>query len=82
MRLKAIVLRSMLSCAMSGVAACGDSSSDSVVQLQSCAGIMPLGDSITLGANGGYRNDLYTGLQQNNCGVDSCKDASSSMTLF
>jgi lysophospholipase L1-like esterase len=38
-------------------------------QLQSCAGIMPLGDSITLGVNGGYRNDLYTGLQQNNCGV-------------
>jgi lysophospholipase L1-like esterase len=30
---------------------------------------MPLGDSITLGVNGGYRNDLYTGLQQNNCGV-------------
>jgi lysophospholipase L1-like esterase len=37
--------------------------------LQSCSGIMPLGDSITLGVNGGYRNDLYTGLQQNNCGV-------------
>jgi lysophospholipase L1-like esterase len=31
---------------------------------------MPLGDSITLGVNGGYRNNLYTGLQQNNCGVD------------
>ena len=30
---------------------------------------MPLGDSITLGVNGGYRNNLYTGLQQNNCGV-------------
>jgi lysophospholipase L1-like esterase len=30
---------------------------------------MPLGDSITLGVNGGYRNDLYTGLQQDNCGV-------------
>ncbi len=40
------------------------------VQLQSCAGIMPLGDSITLGVNGGYRNNLYTGLQENNCGVD------------
>jgi lysophospholipase L1-like esterase len=40
------------------------------VQLQSCAGIMPLGDSITLGVNGGYRDNLYTGLQQNNCGVD------------
>jgi lysophospholipase L1-like esterase len=39
--------------------------------LQSCAGIMPLGDSITLGVNGGYRNNLYTGLQQNNCGVDN-----------
>ena len=38
-------------------------------QLQSCSSIMPLGDSITLGVNGGYRNDLYTGLQQNNCGV-------------
>jgi len=37
--------------------------------LQSCAGIMPLGDSITLGVNGGYRNNLYTGLQQNKCGV-------------
>jgi len=31
---------------------------------------MPLGDSITLGVNGGYRNNLYTGLQQNNCGVN------------
>ena len=38
-------------------------------QLQSCAGIMPLGDSITAGTNGNYRNDLYTGLLQNNCGV-------------
>jgi lysophospholipase L1-like esterase len=37
--------------------------------LQSCSGIMPLGDSITLGVNGGYRNNLYAGLQQNNCGV-------------
>lgn len=45
------------------------SSPASGVQLQSCASIMPLGDSITLGVNGGYRNDLYTGLQQNNCGV-------------
>ena len=41
-----------------------------VVPLQGCAGVMPLGDSITLGVNGGYRNNLYTGLQQNNCGVD------------
>ena len=39
------------------------------MQLQSCANIMPLGDSITLGFNGGYRNNLYAGLQQNNCGV-------------
>ncbi|MGB5080440.1 MAG: SGNH/GDSL hydrolase family protein, partial [Burkholderiales bacterium] len=39
-------------------------------QLQSCSGILPLGDSITLGVNGGYRNNLYTELQQNNCGVD------------
>jgi len=38
-------------------------------QLQGCASIMPLGDSITLGVNGGYRNNLYMGLQQNNCGV-------------
>jgi len=30
---------------------------------------MPLGDSITLGVNGGYRNDLYNGLTQNNCSV-------------
>jgi len=37
--------------------------------LQSCSSIMPLGDSITLGVNGGYRNNLYTGLQQNNCSV-------------
>jgi lysophospholipase L1-like esterase len=69
MGLKAII-RVVLSSAISSVAACGGSSSDSVVHLQSCAGIMPLGDSITLGANGGYRNNLYTGLQQNNCGVD------------
>jgi lysophospholipase L1-like esterase len=30
---------------------------------------MPLGDSITLGVNGGYRNNLYTSLRQDNCGV-------------
>jgi lysophospholipase L1-like esterase len=30
---------------------------------------MPLGDSITLGTNGGYRNNVHTGLQRNNCGV-------------
>ncbi len=38
-------------------------------KLVSCANIMPLGDSITLGANGGYRNNLYTALQKKNCGV-------------
>ena len=76
MCLKAIVFRGILSCAISSVVACGSSSSGTDVQLQvpdvqpqSCAGIMPLGDSITLGANGGYRNNLYTDLQQDNCGV-------------
>lgn len=38
-------------------------------KLASCASIMPLGDSITLGPNGGYRNNLYTALQKKNCGV-------------
>lgn len=38
-------------------------------KLTSCANIMPLGDSITLGVNGGYRNQLYTALQKKNCGV-------------
>lgn len=51
----------------------GQSSSSSSApgspQLQSCANIAPLGDSITLGVNGGYRNNLYTGLQQNACDV-------------
>jgi len=47
----------------------GSNQTSSLAQLQSCAGIMPLGDSITLGVNGGYRNNLYAGLQQNNCGV-------------
>ncbi len=32
--------------------------------------IMPLGDSITLGVNGGYRNVLYTDLQGASCGVN------------
>jgi len=53
-----------------GSASVGGSSSPTTSPVQSCAGIMPLGDSITLGVNGGYRNNLYTGLQQNNCGVD------------
>ena len=39
------------------------------VQLTTCSGILPVGDSITLGVNGGYRNNLYTGLLENNCGV-------------
>ncbi len=47
----------------------GASSSPGAPVQRSCNAIMPLGDSITLGVNGGYRNDLYTGLQQNNCGV-------------
>jgi len=52
-----------------GSSSAASPSSASGVQLQNCASIMPLGDSITLGVNGGYRNDLYTGLQQDNCGV-------------
>ena len=35
-----------------------------------CLKIMPLGDSITLGVNGGYRNTLRTSLTANGCGVD------------
>jgi lysophospholipase L1-like esterase len=67
MRLKAIVL---LWWVIGCICACADSSSEpGGIQLQSCSGIMPLGDSITLGVNGGYRNNLYTGLQQDNCGV-------------
>lgn len=31
---------------------------------------MPLGDSITLGVNGGYRNTLYTSLASAGCGVN------------
>jgi lysophospholipase L1-like esterase len=44
-------------------------SASSPAQLQNCSSIMPLGDSITLGVNGGYRNNLYTDLQKLNCGV-------------
>jgi hypothetical protein len=76
MRFKTIG-RVVLCWAISGIGACADSSPDQgqspgqsqAIQLPSCAGIMPLGDSITAGVNGGYRNNLYTGLQQNNCGV-------------
>jgi lysophospholipase L1-like esterase len=32
--------------------------------------IMPLGDSITLGVNGGYRNELWTDLTGESCGVN------------
>ena len=46
-----------------------NSNKSSGVQLSNCASILPVGDSITLGVNGGYRNNLYTGLLQNNCGV-------------
>jgi lysophospholipase L1-like esterase len=35
-----------------------------------CLRIMPLGDSITLGVNGGYRNNLYTTLESQGCGVN------------
>ncbi len=35
-----------------------------------CLKVMPLGDSITLGVNGGYRNNLYTGLADAGCGVN------------
>ena len=63
---------SVLLCALTACGGGGDATTPSLtsgVQLQSCASIMPLGDSITLGVNGGYRNDLYSGLQQNNCSV-------------
>ena len=69
MRLEIIVFRVILWWAISSIGVCADSSPAPGGQLQSCTGIMPLGDSITLGVNGGYRNNLYTGLQQNNCGV-------------
>lgn len=36
----------------------------------SCLRVMPLGDSITEGVNGGYRNDLYTQLKGLGCGLD------------
>jgi hypothetical protein len=35
-----------------------------------CLKILPLGDSITLGANGGYRNSLFNQLTMQGCGVD------------
>ena len=76
MRPDLTMLRVLLCSAVLGVIACSNSSSEAgvagtgaAVQLPSCNSIMPLGDSITLGVNGGYRNDLHTGLQQNNCGV-------------
>jgi lysophospholipase L1-like esterase len=68
-RPKVIVFRTMLWWALSGAFAWAGPSSEPGGQLQNCTGIMPLGDSITLGVNGGYRNNLYTGLQQNRCGV-------------
>ncbi len=72
MRFKKVSMQIVLWAVISGLGACSNSSapsSDSNTPLQACANIMPLGDSITLGVNGGYRNNLYTGLQQNNCGV-------------
>ena len=54
--------------------------SDPPVPLQNCSNIMPLGDSITLGVNGGYRNNLYTGLLQNNCTVSYVGTESDSAT--
>lgn len=68
MRPKVIVLGTILWWAVSSACAWAGGSSEPG-QLRSCAGIMPLGDSITVGVNGGYRNDLYTGLRQDNCGV-------------
>ena len=65
---KIVVFRVILWWAVSGVCAYA-SPSEPGGRLQSCARIMPLGDSITEGVNGGYRNDLYTGLRQDNCGV-------------
>jgi lysophospholipase L1-like esterase len=35
-----------------------------------CLRVMPLGDSITLGVNGGYRNNLRTSLTNAGCGVN------------
>ena len=72
MRFKKVFVQIILWAMISSLGACSNSSapsSDSNTPLQACANIMPLGDSITLGVNGGYRNNLYTGLQQNNCGV-------------
>jgi hypothetical protein len=39
-----------------------------VATLPDCSRIMPLGDSITVGGNGGYRKDLYFGLLNRSCG--------------
>ena len=69
MRSKTIVFRIILWWAVSSACAWAGSPSEPGGRLQSCARIMPLGDSITEGVNGGYRNDLYTGLRQDNCGV-------------
>src|SRR4029077_13656207 len=64
-----IVFRIFLWWALSSACVWAGSSSDPGGQLRSCTGIMPLGDSITVGVNGGYRNDLYTGFRQTDCGV-------------
>jgi len=66
---KAFVFPAILWWAVSSACAWAGSPSAPGARLQSCAGIMPLGDSITVGVNGGYRNELYTDLQQDDCGV-------------
>ncbi len=69
MHARAIVFPAILWWAVSSACAWAGSSSEPGGQPRSCAGIMPLGDSITLGVNGGYRNNLYTGLRRVGCGV-------------
>ncbi|MEO8671453.1 MAG: SGNH/GDSL hydrolase family protein [Tahibacter sp.] len=46
-----------------------------------CSRIMPLGDSITLGVNGGYRNRLYTRLAGLACNVGFVGSLSDQYTL-
>lgn len=46
-----------------------------------CLKVMPLGDSITLGVNGGYRNDLYASLKNKGCGVNFVGSQNDQYTL-
>jgi lysophospholipase L1-like esterase len=69
MHARAIVFQVILWWAASNACAWAASPSEPGDRLRSCADIMPLGDSITVGVNGGYRNELYTGLQHTDCGV-------------